>query len=85
MFGLSGVWKGDRRCRVARRKSQAAEAKGWILTTSINVQSVAFGQLAGAREDGAAASHGLGCLHCQGVSIQICQDLSAAPLLQHWV
>lgn len=52
MFGLSGVWKGDRRCRVARRKSQAAEAKGWILTTSINVQSVAFGQLAGAREDG---------------------------------
>lgn len=64
MFGLSGVWKRDRRCRVARRKSQAAKAKGWILTTSINVQSVAFGQLAGAREDGAAASHGLGYLHC---------------------
>lgn len=37
MFGLSGVWKGDRRYRAERRKSQAAKAKGWILTTSLKM------------------------------------------------
>lgn len=34
MFGLSGVWKGDRRCRAVRGKSQAAKTKVWILTTT---------------------------------------------------
>lgn len=42
MFGLSGVWKGDRRCRAVRRKSQAAKAKGWILTTSLKMFNLLF-------------------------------------------
>lgn len=71
MLGLENnvwlVWCLERRQKVrgCEKKVPGYKSQGLDLDNFFkNVQSVVFGQLAGAREDGVAASHGLGYLHC---------------------